>query len=282
MKIAILFGNTGSCGTPEGAAALAEAAERCGIESLWTGEHVVFPAGFDSPYPYSPDGKMPARSDAPVPDPLIWMSWVAARTTRVQLGTGVLILPQRNPLVLAKETASLHLFSGGRVILGVGGGWLKEEYEALGVPWHGRGRRLDEYIEAMRALWSQPEASYRGETVSFERAQMNPKPPGGSVPIVIGGDSPAAARRAGRLGDGFFPARIPEIPKVLPIMRRAAEQAGRDADAIEITTLGVPTPKCQRLLEDMGVHRMGLVPPGGSPETIGPDIERLLHSLNGG
>jgi probable F420-dependent oxidoreductase len=282
MKLGILFGNTGTCGTPEGAAALAEAAERCEIESLWTGEHVVFPAGFRSPYPYSPDGKMPARGDAPVPDPLIWMAWVAARTTRVKLATGVLILPQRNPLVLAKEAASLDLFCGGRLILGVGGGWLKEEFEALGVPWEGRGRRLDEYVAAMRALWKDDEASYKGETVAFERAQMNPKPPGGSVPIVIGGDSATAARRAGRLGDGFFPARFPEIPKVLPIMRQAAQDAGRNADAIEVTTLGFPTPDCLRTLEDMGVHRMGLITPGGPPESIGPDIERMLHSLNGG
>jgi probable F420-dependent oxidoreductase len=282
LKIAILFTNTGVCGTPEGAAALAEAAEKYEIESLWTAEHVVFPAAMKSPYPYSPDGKMPTSGAAPVPDPLIWMSWVAARTTRVKLATGILILPERNPLVVAKETASLDLFSEGRLILGVGVGWMKEEYEALGVPWEGRGRRLDEYVEALRVLWRDDEPTYHGKTVSFEKARMFPKPFRGDIPIVIGGDSPIAARRAALTGDGFFPARMNVLPDIMPIFRKAAEEAGRNPDEIEVTTLAFPTPGCQKFVEDNGVHRMAFIPPTGEVEQIGPDIERMLNQLNAG
>jgi probable F420-dependent oxidoreductase len=282
LKIGILFTNTGVCGTPEGAAALAEAAEKYEIESLWTAEHVVFPVDMKSPYPYSPDGAMPTTGDMPVPDPLIWMAWVAARTTRVKLATGILILPERNPLVVAKEAATLDLFCQGRLMLGVGVGWLREEYEALGVPWEGRGRRLDEYVEALRVLWRETEPTYHGETVSFKKARMYPKPFRGDIPIVIGGDSPVAARRAALTGDGFFPARMNVLPEIMPILRKTAEEAGRNPDDIEVTTLAFPTPGCQSFLEDNGVHRMAFIPPNGEVGDIGPDIERMLSALNAG
>ena len=140
MDFGIIFANTGRAVLPEGATALATIAEENGFESLWTVEHVVVPAGYESPYPYSPTGKMPGPEESPIPDPLIWLTWVAAATTRIRLATGILILPQRTPAVLAKEVATLDVLSGGRVILGVGVGWLKEEFEALGVPFERAGR----------------------------------------------------------------------------------------------------------------------------------------------
>ena len=130
-----------------------------------------------------------------MPDPLIWLAFVAAATTELRLGTGIVILPQRNPVILAKELATLDSLSGGRVEFGIGVGWLKEEFEALGVPWARRGARTDEYIEAMRALWDGDHAAYEGEFVSFDDVSSNPKPAQGRVPIHIGGHSRAAAER---------------------------------------------------------------------------------------
>ena len=175
------------------------------------------------------------------PDPLIWLTWVAAATTRLRFMTAVMILPQRNPLVLAKEVATLDYLSGGRIELGIGVGWLKEEFEALGIPFECRGKRADEYVAAMRALWASDGASFVGEFVNFNKVNSNPKPVAKLVPIVVGGHSEAAARRAGRLGDGFFPsigAQVDTMP-LLDVVRRSAEQAGRDPDKVELI-LGCP------------------------------------------
>jgi probable F420-dependent oxidoreductase len=237
MDIGIAFANTGPFATATGAAELAREAEAAGFESVWTVEHVIYPDEYESSYPYAADGKMPAVPSTPIPDPLIWLTWVAAHSQRLTLATGILILPQRNPLVLAKEVATLDHLSGGRVELGIGVGWLQEEFDALGVPWEHRGRRTDEYIEAMRALWATDNAAYDGEFVSFERASSNPKPPAGTVPFVIGGHSKAAARRAGRLGEGFFPGKgsPAELRELVDIVRQTAADAGRDPSAIRIT-----------------------------------------------
>ena len=146
MKVGVMFANVVFFGTPEGAEKLAKAAEDSGIESLWTVEHVVVPEGYESPYPYSPSGKMPGGETAPIPDPLAWIAFMAAHTTTVRLATGVLILPQRNPVILAKECATIDVLSAGRLILGVGIGWLEEEFDAIGVPFDERVGRTEEYI----------------------------------------------------------------------------------------------------------------------------------------
>ena len=199
-----MFANTMSWINGANAIEAAQAAEKAGFESLWTVEHVVYPDDYASTYPYSADGRMPALPSTPIPDPLIWLAYVASVTTTLRLATGILILPERNPVVLAKELATLDHLSGGRVELGIGVGWLKEEFDALGVPWERRGARTDEYVAAMRALWATDGATFDGEFASFTRVSSNPKPPGGAVPIVVGGHSRAAAERAGRLGDGLF------------------------------------------------------------------------------
>ena len=237
MKFGVVFANTMGWSEPAGAVEAARAAEAAGFESFWTVEHVIFPDGYQSAYPYSPTGKMPAAPSTPIPDPLIWLAYVAAVTTTLRLATGILILPQRNPLVLAKEVATLDHLSGGRVELGIGVGWLKEEFDALGVPWAERGRRTDEYIEAMRALWERDHASYSGRFAGFSNVSSNPKPVQSSVPIVVGGHSRAAAERAGRLGDGFFPGRgtPAELAESFDIVRQTAAAAGRDPSAIEFS-----------------------------------------------
>jgi probable F420-dependent oxidoreductase len=276
VKIGIMFANVVLFGTSQGARALAEAADESGIESLWTVEHVVVPEGYESPYPYSSSGKMPGPETSPIPDPLAWISYVAALTNNVRLATGILILPQRNPVILAKECATIDVLSEGRLMLGVGIGWLEEEFDAIGVPFDERVDRTEEYVGALRALWSQDE-TFEGKFISFTNARSNPKPvqPDG-VPIVVGGHTKAAARRAGRIGDGFFPARPNNIEELIGECRQAATEAGRDPDAIEITTGGLPDLDFARRLEDLGVHRLVLPPPSFDPN----DIKRALGELS--
>jgi probable F420-dependent oxidoreductase len=235
MKFGIRYCNTGRYVDPALAVALVQAAEAAGFESAWTVEHTVIPRGYQSTYPYASGGRLPGgEGDFILPDPLIWMAYVAAHTTRIRLATGILILPQHNPVICAKQVATLDSMSGGRVLLGVGVGWLKEEFEALGVPFAERGARTEEYIEAMRALWSMDTPCYEGRFVRFKDAFMRPKPVRGTVPIIIGGHSRAAARRAGRMADGFFPARGASAD-LLAVVRQGAEEAGRDPAAVEIT-----------------------------------------------
>lgn len=271
MKFGIVFANAGPASQPEHAVALAQLAEDAGFESLWTVEHVVVPAGYESQYPYSRDGRMPGGEDVPIPDPLVWLSWVGAHTSRIKLATGILILPQRNPVVLAKEVATLDVLCGGRLILGVGVGWLQEEFDAIGVPWAERAARTDDYIGALRALWTQPEPTYEGRFASFSRAKSWPKPvQDGGVPIVVGGHSEAAARRAGRLGDGFFPAQgdMAMLPGLIETMRKAAADEGRDPDAIEVTAGGAMDVDAARRYEDLGVSRLVIPPLGFDVETL--------------
>jgi probable F420-dependent oxidoreductase len=235
MKFGIGFANTVPFADAVGSVRLATLAETAGFESVWTVEHVVFPDDYVSRYPYGRDGRMPATAATPMPDPLVWLTWVAAHTTTIRLATGILILPQRNPVVLAKEVATLDALSGGRVELGVGVGWLREEFEALGVPWADRGARTDEYVEVVRTLWAADHVAHDGRFVSFRGVSSNPKPPRGGVPITIGGHTDAAAARAGRLGDGFFPAKgsPARLAELFAIVDESASSAGRDPAAIE-------------------------------------------------
>lgn len=285
MKFGIAFANTGPFALPEGATAIARAAEASGFESLWTVEHVVVPREYASTYPYAPGGKMPGGSDFDLPDPLIWLTWAAACTSDLKLGTGILILPQRNPVVLAKEVATLDVLAGGRVMLGVGIGWLEEEFDVIGVRFDDRGPRTEEYAEAMRALWSQKVASFAGETVSFTDVISRPHPVAGTVPIHVGGHSAAAARRAGRIGDGFMPGKG-DLPTMVGQLRTAAEEAGRDPDAIEITWSGATVlgagdgaaDEAARLA-DLGVDRLVLPPLAYDPAAIGDALGRFGESV---
>jgi probable F420-dependent oxidoreductase len=279
MKIGVVFSNVLLFGRPDGARALAEAADESGVESLWTVEHVVVPEGYESPYPYSASGKMPGGETADIPDPLVWISYVAGLTKNVRLATGILILPQRNPVVLAKECATIDVLSGGRLTLGVGIGWLAEEFKAIGVPFAERVGRTEEYVRAMRALWSADE-SHSGDFVSFENARSYPKPvQEGGIPIVVGGHTKAAARRAGRLGDGFFPGRG-DMPELIAECRDAATKAGRNPDDIEITVGGMPDPEYIKQMEDLGVSRICVPPPSFDPNDIKRALGELMEKLS--
>jgi probable F420-dependent oxidoreductase len=206
MKLGLFAVNVGLGARPQQARATAVLAEELGLESLWAIDHVVMPSGYETEYPYDESGKMMGGAEeVDIADPLTWLTFAAAVTERVKLGTGVIILPQRNPVVLAKQAASLDVLSGGRLLLGVGVGWLAEEFAAVGVPWPDRGRRHDDYVEAMRALWRDTKASVHNTYADFDNAISLPQPATKSVPIVIGGRSNRSARRAALIGDGYFP-----------------------------------------------------------------------------
>lgn len=286
MKFGIMFASTGPFASAQGAAAIATNADRCGIESIWSVEHVVIPDGYQSKYPYSEDGRIPAADDADIPDPLIWLAYVAALTTEIRLATGILIVPQRNPVVLAKECATLDKLSNGRFDLGIGVGWLEEEFTALGLPFDDRGARTDDYIAAMRALWTQDRASHAGPFAQFSGAIQRPQPTRASgVPIVVGGHSKAAARRAGRIGDGFFPisASEDELVGLLELMHATASEHGRDGDDITIT-VGSWSPRRDSLdkvkrLEDLGIDRLIVAPPTGNLDKLPEAIEALAEKI---
>ncbi len=269
MKFGLRYCNTGRYTDLSAATELLQAGEDAGFESAWTVEHTIVPAGHASRYPYSEDGRMAGgRVDIPLPDPLIWMSFLAARTTSIKLGTAILILPQHNPVVAAKQIATLDHMSNGRMLLGIGVGWLREEFEAIGADFDTRAKRTDEYVLALRALWEQEAPTFSGDFVSFKEAYCRPQPVNGSVPIIIGGHSPASARRAGRLGDGFFPARGVS-QELIQIVHETARANNRDPKDIEITA-SIPEslddiPK----LVDLGVDRI-MVPVAPTPGMYSP------------
>jgi probable F420-dependent oxidoreductase len=225
---------------PQWMAAFARHLEACGFESIVAVEHTVLATRYDSVYPYDASGRVELTPDCPVPDPLDLLSFLAGHTQRLGLATGVLVLPNHHPVVLAKRAATLDALSGGRVRLCVGVGWLREEIEACGTEFASRGRRADEQLAVLRALWdAQPDGvTHRGEFFQFDNVVCSPKPVmGRHLPVHIGGHSKAAARRAGRLGDGFQPLGVAgaQLETLLTLMRDEATAAGRDVGDIELT-----------------------------------------------
>jgi probable F420-dependent oxidoreductase len=278
MKLGLMFVNSGPFSNPALLAHLAVTAERCGVESMWTVEHVVIPQDYKSPYPYSSSGKIPGGEDVSIPDPLLPLAFAAAVTKTIKLATGVLILPQRHPLYVAKEAATLDVLSNGRAILGIGSGWLEEEFSSLGLDFHTRGARTDESIKSLRALWSEDSASFHGKHFNFGPVKCYPKPvQKGGVPIHIGGHSPAAAKRAGRYGDGFFPAlaEIPKLKELFALMKSEADKAGRDASKIELSCMGRPRVEELKALEAIGVSRAVIAPPAFDAEGLTRGLEKL-------
>jgi probable F420-dependent oxidoreductase len=277
MKIGIAGANSAAFAERDQAVALARAAEAAGVESLWTYEHIVIPAGIHSAYPYSPGGRLP---DARFPDALDWIAFLAGVTEHITFGTGVLILPEHNPVILAKRAATIDRLSGGRLLLGVGVGWMREEFDAIGVPWDNRGSRAEEYIQAMRTLWAGDQAAFAGGHVQFHPVHCFPRPlqiPG--VPVIVGGHSQAAAARAGRIGDGFYPPATPpeRVAELIGIMRRSAVEAGRDPASIEITAGTPPDADTVKRYQDLGVARVVV----SLPAQAASDLQRSLDALHG-
>jgi probable F420-dependent oxidoreductase len=261
MKLGLCSINTHACSFPDGVARIARVAEDSGYESLWAGEHIVLPDPQRPPSPMAPGDRML--------DSLTTLTFAAALTTTIRLATGIVILPQRNPVVLAKELASLDVLSGGRLIVGIGAGYLEPEMTAIGVAMRHRGERTDEYIEAMRALWSMEKPSYSGQYVAFSGVDAHPRPvQRPAPPIVVGGQSAAAHERAVRYGHGWYGFFMtPEqAAQQLEALRRAATYIERPADLppvleISITPRGRITPGLVESYAALGVHRLVVMPP---------------------
>jgi probable F420-dependent oxidoreductase len=242
MKLGLFPVNVGAGSTRLGARGTALLAEDLGLESLWVIDHVVVPSGYKTEYPYDASGKMMGGAEeVEIADPLTWLAFAAAVTERIKLATGIVVLPQRNPVVLAKQVASLDALSGGRVLLGVGVGWLAEEFAAVGVPFDDRGRRHDDYVEAMRALWRDTKATVHNTYTDFDDAISLPHPIRQAVPVIIGGRSARSARRAAEIGDGYFPSITDtrQLRSLMDILHVEAERLQRDPAEIEVT---VPYP----------------------------------------
>ncbi len=280
MKFGIAFANSGAFSQPALMGHLATTAERCGFESLWTVEHVAIPVKH-TPYPGSKDGQMAGGDTVAIPDPLIPLAYVAAITKTIKLATGILILPQRHPIYTAKEVATLDVLSGGRTILGIGSGWMKEEFESLGIDFHKRGAMTDEAIQSLRALWSEGTSTFQGKHFKFGPLHSYPKPVKHDVPIHVGGHSPAAARRAGRYGDGFFPtvANSEKLKELFALVKSEAEKAGRNPDKIEFTAMSSMKPDHLKVLSDIGVARVVMTPPSTKPEVITQALEKFQHEI---
>jgi probable F420-dependent oxidoreductase len=225
---------------PQWITAFARHLEACGFESIVAVEHTVLATQYDSVYPYDRSGRVELAADCPIPDPLDLLSYLAGHTDRLGLATGVLVLPNHHPVVLAKRAATIDVLSGGRLRLCVGVGWLREEIEACGTDFESRGRRADEQLAVLRALWDdRPQGvTHHGEFFQFENVVCSPKPIAGKhLPIHIGGHSKAAARRAGRFGDGFQPLGVAgaQLDGLLTLMHDEAAAAGRDPADIEVS-----------------------------------------------
>jgi probable F420-dependent oxidoreductase len=255
---------------PRWMAPFARHLEACGFESVVVVEHTVLATQYDSVYPYDRSGRVELAADCPVPDPLDLLSFLAGHTDRLGLATGVLVLPNHHPVVLAKRAATVDVLSGGRLRLCVGVGWLREEIEACGTDFGSRGRRADEQLAVLRALWDDRplDVSHHGEFFHFENVICSPKPIAGKhLPVHIGGHSKAAARRAGRFGDGFQPLGVTgaQLNALLSLMRDEAAALGRDPASIEVS-LGhsvtkVDSERAERLAAQGADRLMLAMPP---------------------
>ncbi len=280
MKLGLYGINLGPCADPETAASVAKAAEEAGFESVWTAEHVVLPD------PQVPPSPLPAQTR--LLDPAVSLAHLAAHTRTLLLATGIIILPQRNPLVLAKELASVDVLSGGRLVFGIGAGYLQPEFEALGAPFEDRGERTDEYIEVIRALWTQEAPRFEGRFFSFGGIDAQPRPvQEPHPPIVVGGMSPPALRRAVRQGNGWygFALDVDATATCVAGLRAAQQQVERPPELgpLEISvTPSVPLDTdTVRRFEDVGVERLVPLALAGNAEGLIASIEKTAGALLG-
>src|SRR5262249_52021946 len=245
----------------------------------WTVEHVVIPVGYKSTYPCDLSGKILAPEQLPIPDPLTWLAYAVAVTKTIKLATGILIFPQRHPLYVPKEVATLDVLSHGRVILGIGVGWLEEEFQALANPFKKRAARTSDMVRAMRSLWKDEAEPFRGKSHRWEKLESHPKPTRKPcVPIVVGGHTELAARRAARSGDGFFPgvAELDKLDWLLGVMREECKKVGRDPKTMGVTSgCAHPLPDSVKELQDPGVARFMVPPPAFYPDGITLGLEKL-------
>ena len=247
MRFGVAIGNLGAFGDPAGVDAcieVAQAADQLGYDSVWTNDHIVVPTNIESRYPYNETGIFPASPAVRCYEPLVMMSALAAATEQAQIGCSVLVIPYRHPAVTAKMLAAADRLSGGRIVLGAGVGWMREEFEALNLPpehFEHRGSVTNEYLRAMKELWTNSgPSSFHGEYVQFENVGAYPKPAQeGGIPIVVGGNGINAWRRASRWGDGYHAAfqSVESLAHEVEGVREACRRDRRDPDELEISML---------------------------------------------
>lgn len=285
MKIGIFAMGTNRMAGGALLRSLAANAERLGVATLWVPEHVVLIDQYASKYPYSQDGQLPAPTDAPILDPFLALMCMASATSKIRLATGICLVPEHNPLVLAKVTATLDYLSGGRFALGVGIGWLEEEFVAMGIPWEHRAKRTREYIEAMRKLWGEDPSSYSGEYVNFKNVRSNPKPvQGAKLPVIFGGESAPALRRVAEYGNGWcgFNLTPDEAAAKIRKIEELLKANGRKRSDIEIAVSPyskVITKDDLKRYRDAGADEVVLInlrPPRAEGENLA-DLEKIAR-----
>lgn len=291
MKIGLSVPLTEQSGDP---GAIAREAEQLGFESIWMVEHMAVPLGYQTVYPRSPDGKVP-EIYARLVDPFVALAIAAHATSRIMLGTGIYLLPQRNVIETAKATATIDLYSNGRLILGVGAGWFAEEAALMGVDFKRRWRHLREAVEALRVLWTSDEPSYQGEIIRFPPIKLGPKPvQKGGPRIVLGAHDPKyALKRVARFADGWMPGGLTPAGarEYIPQIRRLASEQGRDPAALEfsafLTAWGRDEPSLDTIKEyrDAGVSRLAFMVPAAATgsgveavRSVAPIVERAAKA----
>ena len=271
--------------TPDFLTAVGAAADRLGFWSIWAPEHVVLFDEYASKYPYADDGKRAVGPHAGVLDPFNVLAFLAAVTTKVRLGTGIALVPQRNPVYTAKQVTTVDRLSNGRIDFGVGIGWLREEFAALGVPWPRRGPRTEEYLEVMRRLWIDDVSSFEGEFYSLPTCRQSPKPIQTPYPpIIFGGESDAALGRVARKGDGWFGFNLtPETAaERIGALDKMLDANGRKRSDISLSVRPAPgffTPEHAREFERLGVDQLILVIGGRSTESVVGRMEAIAAEL---
>lgn len=285
MQIGLFAPLANPWSTPEYMATLAAAADERGFSSIWVAEHVVLFDEYASRYPYAADGKIPAGGENGVFEPFTSLAFLAAHSSRIRLGTGICLVPQRNPVYTAKEVAAVDWLSNGRVDFGVGVGWLAEEFRAVDVPFAKRGERCREYLEVMRRLWCDDVSEFSGEYYELPGCRQYPKPiQKPHPPIHFGGESDAALRRVADLGSGWYGfAREPEqVPEAIERLERLLAERGRSRSEITVSIspymLGVDAEKAKRYA-DAGVDQLILLVLAGTPDGAVAALDELAETI---
>jgi len=286
MKIGLIGAGVGPAAEPEVLALMAQTAEQCGFHSLWAPEHVVLVDQYASKYPYSTDGRFGLPTQMDLLDPLSALTFAAAHSKRIRLGTGICLLPEHNPVVLAKVVAGLDKLSKGRFDFGVGIGWLAEEFTAVGVPWERRADRTREYLRAMKLLWTEDQPEFAGEFCRFPKVRMHPKPvQKPHPPIIFGGESNPALKRVSEVGDGWFGFNTsPEEARVrIGRIKQYAQAAGRGAVKLSFAVspgmgMEIEVDALKRY-RDAGADQVIVGAFGENGKAIQAEIERLAEKL---
>lgn len=278
MLLGLVHINMGSMSRPDALVGAAEAAEAAGFDSLWAGEHIVLPDPQVPPSPMNPQD--------PALDSLFALTWAAAHTTTIRLATGIVILPQRNPVVLAKEVATLDVLSGGRVMFGIGAGYLEPEFRAVGANFADRGAVTDEYLDAMQSLWYDKHPEFHGRFADFAAIDAHPRPVQHPIPLVVGGNTPPAYRRTTASAHGWYGYWLTpdDVADSLTALRAASDRVERPADLgeleISVTPRGRITPELVAAYAELGVHRLVVLAPP-TPDGPARTIEAAVAAVAG-